>query len=45
MLQSGEVLAKAGRQSSYDLARWKYFAKEAERMLEQAKAAPQAWPA
>ncbi len=39
MLQSGEVLAKAGRQSSYDLARWKYFAKEAERMLEEAKGA------
>ena len=37
MLQTAEKRAKAGHQSSYDIARWKYFAKEAERMLEDAK--------
>jgi len=37
MLQLAENRAKIGQQSSYDIARWKYFAKEAERMLDEAK--------
>ncbi len=37
MLQLAENRAKTGQQSSYDVARWKYFAKEAERMLDEAK--------
>ena len=36
-LQFAEGLAKSGMQSSYDVARWKYFAREAERMLEEAR--------
>ena len=37
MLQTAENLARVGQQTSYDIARWKYFVKEAERMLEDAK--------
>jgi len=37
MLQTAENLARVGQQTSYDIARWKYFAGEAERMLDEAK--------
>ncbi len=39
MLRSAEKRAKAGQQSSYDVARWKYFAKAAERLLDEARRA------
>jgi RNA polymerase sigma factor (sigma-70 family) len=39
MEQVAEKRAKAGQFPSSEIARWKYFAKEAERMLEEAKGA------
>ena len=33
MLKIAEERAKAGQQSAFGVARWKYFAKESERML------------
>jgi RNA polymerase sigma factor (sigma-70 family) len=39
MLQTTEERAKVGRETAYDVARWRYFAKEAERIVEEAKGA------
>ncbi len=37
MLKQAEALARSGSQSSYDVNRWRYFAKEAERMLDEVR--------